>query len=160
MRSMTALVVGGLMVATMVGCGAADRSARSPNSGWGGGGSDQAVSGAKSAAEGPGGGTAAPAQPSTISAGTAGAPPPPPAASPTAEASLESRGSSSHWNAPEPPRDRPGLGTEWGETRESHIREVGFVRGEPDRPFAVAQLFYNDRQGIEALAAWAARGTT
>jgi len=154
MRSMTALVVGGLMVATMVGCGAADRSARSPNSGWGGGGSDQAVSGAKSAAEGPGGGTAAPAQPSTISAGTAGAPPPPPAASPTAEASLESRGSSSHWNAPEPPRDRPGLGTEWGETRESHIREVGFVRGEPDRPFAVAQLFYNDRQGIEALAAW------
>jgi hypothetical protein len=67
----------------------------------------------------------------------------------------ESRGSSSHWTAPEPaPKERPGLGTEWGESRESHIRVVSFLRGDPDRPFAVAQLFYNDRQGIEALAAW------
>jgi hypothetical protein len=53
-----------------------------------------------------------------------------------------------------PTRERPGLGTEWGETRESHIREVSFLRGEPDHPFAIAQLFYNDRQGVEALAAF------
>jgi hypothetical protein len=61
----------------------------------------------------------------------------------------------SHWSTPEPaPRDRPGLGTEWGESRESHIREVSFFRNDPDRPFAVADIFYNDRRGIEALAAW------
>jgi len=155
MRSMMALVVGGLMVAGLVGCGGAERSARSPSGSWTGGGSDQSFSGAKGGADVPGNG--ATATPSTVSAGPAGtagaAPPAPP---PAAEATLESRSSSSsHWNAPEPaPRDRPGLGTEWGETRESHIREVSFVRGEPDRPFAVAQLFYNDRQGIEALAAW------
>jgi hypothetical protein len=50
------------------------------------------------------------------------------------------------------PRERPGLGTEWGETRESHVRSVGFTRADADRPFAVAQLFYNDREGIAALA--------
>jgi hypothetical protein len=31
---------------------------------------------------------------------------------------------------------------------------VSFFRANPDHPFAVAQLFYNDRQGIEAMAAW------
>jgi hypothetical protein len=63
--------------------------------------------------------------------------------------------SGGHWSAPEPaPRDRPGLGTEWGESRESHIREVSFFRGDPERPFATAALFYNDRQGVEQLAAW------
>jgi hypothetical protein len=61
----------------------------------------------------------------------------------------------SHWKSPEPaPRDRPGLGTEWGETRESHIHEVSFFRATPDSPFATMGLFYNDRQGVEALAAW------
>jgi hypothetical protein len=31
---------------------------------------------------------------------------------------------------------------------------VSFFRDEPDQPFAVAQVFYNDRQGVEALAAY------
>jgi hypothetical protein len=31
---------------------------------------------------------------------------------------------------------------------------VSFFRGEPERPFATASLFYNDRQGVEQLAAW------
>jgi hypothetical protein len=47
------------------------------------------------------------------------------------------------------PTNRPGLGTEWGETRESHIHEVSFFRA-GDNPFSVAQLFYNDRRGVEA----------
>lgn len=87
----------------------------------------------------------------------AGGMPSPPAAPPLREtAEAESAPSSgSHWSAPEPkPRERPGLGTEWGETRESHVREVGFVRAEPDRPFAVAELHYDDRAGVEALASW------
>jgi hypothetical protein len=59
------------------------------------------------------------------------------------------------WSAQQPaPEDRPGLGTEWGETRESHIREVAFFRADPDRPFAVANLFYNDWHGVQALAAF------
>lgn len=59
------------------------------------------------------------------------------------------------WSAQQPaPEDRPGLGTEWGESRESHIREVAFFRAEPERPFAVADLFYNDWQGVQALAAF------
>jgi hypothetical protein len=57
--------------------------------------------------------------------------------------------------APEPsPAERPGLGTEWGETRDSPINEVSFLRSEPQRPFAVTQVFYNDREGVEAQAGY------
>jgi hypothetical protein len=56
---------------------------------------------------------------------------------------------------PEPsPAERPGLGTEWGETRDSPTSEVSFLRAEPGRPFAVSQVFYNDREGVEALAGY------
>jgi hypothetical protein len=65
-------------------------------------------------------------------------------------ASLEPRSRTSP--APEPRRDRPGLGTEWGETRDSRVHDVAFVRAETDRPFALASLFYNDRRGVDALA--------
>lgn len=144
------LVMGALAV-VMAGCGGGHdfgSPARSP-SGWGDGNSV--------------GGSAGPVQPSasptTVSGDfkSADAPPPPPAP-PAAEESarLESGPSGgSHWQTPVPePRERPGLGTEWGEQRESHIREVSFFRADPERPFATAQLFYNDRRGIEALAAW------
>jgi hypothetical protein len=59
------------------------------------------------------------------------------------------------WRAPEPePRERPGLATQWGETRESHVRDVDFLRADPERPFAIAQIFYNDSAGVRALAAY------
>ena len=48
---------------------------------------------------------------------------------------------------------RPGLGTEWGETRASHIDTVTFTRGDWDRPIATAKLFYNDEDGASALTA-------
>ena len=60
--------------------------------------------------------------------------------------------------APEPAR-RPGLGTEWGESRSSRVHDVTFVRAESDRPFAVAALHYNDRAGVVALAAYHADRT-
>ena len=47
--------------------------------------------------------------------------------------------------------ERPGLGTGWGETRESHVHEVSFDRS-GTTPFAVGMLHYNDRRGVEALA--------
>lgn len=49
------------------------------------------------------------------------------------------------------PESRPGLGTEWGETRRSRVHDVTFVR-DSSRPFAVAALHYNDRRGVDAMA--------
>ena len=49
------------------------------------------------------------------------------------------------------PESRPGLGTEWGETRRSRVHDVTFVR-DSSRPFAVATLHYNDRRGVDAMA--------
>ncbi|MCC6558089.1 MAG: hypothetical protein IT372_34510 [Polyangiaceae bacterium] len=53
--------------------------------------------------------------------------------------------------APEP-FDRPGLGTQWGETRMSSISTVSFLRATPDSPFGMASLFYNDEDGARAMA--------
>jgi len=47
---------------------------------------------------------------------------------------------------------RPGLGTVWGETRVSRIQHTTFHRADPETPFATASLFYNDRQGVKAMA--------
>jgi hypothetical protein len=53
------------------------------------------------------------------------------------------------------PTDRPGLGTEWGETRSSSITTVAFQRAEPTNPFGMASLFYNDEEGARAMASLA-----
>jgi hypothetical protein len=50
------------------------------------------------------------------------------------------------------PTDRPGLGTEWGETRSSSITTVAFQRAEPNNPFGMASLFYNDEEGARSMA--------
>ena len=147
MRAMTALALATTMAMATVGCGAADKAPAQTPADWGGGGTAS---------------DALPSQPVTAPPAAdapASSPPPPPvsAASPTTVQAegLESSARGSTWKSPEPaPRDRPGLGTEWGESRESHIREVSFSRNEPERPFAMASLFYNDRRGVEALAAW------
>lgn len=83
------------------------------------------------------------------------APPPPATESAPSAGSPGGAAQGDMWSAQQPaPENRPGLGTEWGETRESRIREVSFFRADPDRPFAVADLFYNDWQGVQALAAF------
>ena len=51
------------------------------------------------------------------------------------------------------PPDRPGLGTKWGETRHSTSIDTTFLRADRTRPLATAEIFYNDRSGIEAMAA-------
>jgi hypothetical protein len=154
MRAMQALMFGSL-VGVLAGCGAESdgRGRAETPRGWGGESAnrdDASPAGSVSVAEA----EAAPAQPSDSrsQAADSPAPPAPPGASASAESS--SRGGS-QWQTPEPsPRDRPGLGTEWGESRESHIRDVSFFRNEPERPFATAALFYNDSQGVQSLAAW------
>ncbi len=52
--------------------------------------------------------------------------------------------------APQP--SRPGLGTQWGETRHSAITSAPFVRADSKSPFASAAIFYNDAQGADAMA--------
>ncbi|HKQ70746.1 MAG TPA: hypothetical protein VJT73_15475 [Polyangiaceae bacterium] len=51
--------------------------------------------------------------------------------------------------------ERPGLGTEWGETRYSHVSHSSFDRADPARPTQVVSLFYNDREGARAMARYA-----
>ena len=53
---------------------------------------------------------------------------------------------------PDEPTDRPGLGTEWGETRFSKITTVPFIRADLTNPFATASFFYNDEQGARDMA--------
>lgn len=52
----------------------------------------------------------------------------------------------------EQPKSRPGLGTEWGETRTSRITTSPFVRADASQPVALASFNYNDAQGAKAMA--------
>lgn len=48
------------------------------------------------------------------------------------------------------PADRPGLGTKWGETRESRAGFVPFKRASSS-PIAAAAIYYNDADGVRAM---------
>jgi hypothetical protein len=47
---------------------------------------------------------------------------------------------------------RPGLGTSWGEARESRVSHTTFVRENRSTPFGVASFLYNDEAGVRAAA--------
>lgn len=49
------------------------------------------------------------------------------------------------------PSERPGLGTEFGERRGSRVTFTRFERENPTRPIAIAELRYNDYDGLTAL---------
>jgi hypothetical protein len=51
-----------------------------------------------------------------------------------------------------PAQERPGLGTKWGEDRRSVIGSVVFRRDKPARPIARAAIYYNDPEGVRAMA--------
>lgn len=51
----------------------------------------------------------------------------------------------------QPTRQRPGLGTKWGESRYSAVQFTRFVRNNASVPVAMAQLRYNDADGLRAL---------
>ncbi len=76
------------------------------------------------------------------------APSPAPAAE-GAGAASESRRASSAPADDSLSNDRPGLGTQFGEARESHVMEVAFVRADRG-PVAVSELRYDDRDGLLA----------
>ena len=52
---------------------------------------------------------------------------------------------------PRPRDDRPGLGTEWGQTRTSRVSDAPFERRTPGAPWSTTTLYYNDADGIAAM---------
>lgn len=48
-------------------------------------------------------------------------------------------------------RNRPGLGTEFGEAVSSHIQEVEFVRASASMPAVILGMRYNDHDGLVAM---------
>lgn len=48
-------------------------------------------------------------------------------------------------------KQRPGLGTEWGETRDSRVSSAHFERQDFERPLSTTSFFYNDESGVRAL---------
>lgn len=71
---------------------------------------------------------------------------------PMADMNAPSVASKSESQAAAAPEDRPGLGTQWGEQRNSSITSVPFERGDKANPFATAVLYYNDEEGAKAMA--------
>lgn len=47
--------------------------------------------------------------------------------------------------------ERPGLGTTWGEKRDSHVESTYFVRASRTRPISVSKTFYNNEEGAKAM---------
>ncbi len=109
------------------------------------------------AAIGCGGGSALQAPHSADTAGSPGSAASPPQAygSQSAEGAAPSEPSPAA-ESPDSDRaeaeSRPGLGTEWGENRESRVSSAPFFRQDSSNPFAVSKLFYNDRAGVQAMA--------
>jgi hypothetical protein len=81
-------------------------------------------------------------------------PPAPPAAAPPSESSAGGSDSIARAEPSTQPTERPGLGTQWGETRTSQIEDVTFDRADDDHPFAIAALHYDDLSGVAQLAAF------
>ena len=52
--------------------------------------------------------------------------------------------------------ERPGLGTEWGDSRTSHVTDAPFARRSFETPWASSTLYYNDADGIRSMTGGAA----
>jgi hypothetical protein len=74
--------------------------------------------------------------------------PPPAAAAPRSEAS---GAAADRAYDPTPEKHRPGLGTEWGETRDSRVSSAPFERQDWSNPLSVTSFFYNDEPGVRAM---------
>jgi len=72
------------------------------------------------------------------------------AGAPSAAPSPSPEAAERHASRKAAPQERPGLGTEFGEERESRVTEVAFERA-AGGPAAVLSLRYDDRPGLVAL---------
>ena len=94
-----------------------------------------------------------PAEQGAPAATAEAAPPPAPAAAD--RAARKGRGGQGERSAGPPspsPEQRPGLGTQWGETRSSHITTVPFVRADADTPLRDGEPLLQRR--ARARARW------
>src|SRR5947207_6150571 len=106
------LGLGGIALLALVGCGGEMRASKSS----------------------PGTAYDAP-PPAAYPAGQPGMAPP---AQAEASVSADKSASPRATESPAEPTNRPGLGTEWGETRFSHITQVAFIRADADQPLSTA----------------------
>lgn len=76
------------------------------------------------------------------------------AASMDASAEMEraAAGSTMPWNAP--PKERPGLGTGWGQRMKSEMGYTSFVRAASSPYGGPAVIYYNDKEGVNAMTGW------
>jgi hypothetical protein len=75
-----------------------------------------------------------------------------PAPAPPAASRSESAGAAAdRAYEPAPEKQRPGLGTEWGETRESRVSSAQFERQSFSTPLSVSSFQYNDEAGVRAM---------
>jgi len=70
-------------------------------------------------------------------------------AAPSASRS-EGKADESRSSAAKKPMDRPGLGTQFGEQHQSHVRQTTFIR-ESQSPSSTLEMRYNDRAGLRAI---------
>jgi hypothetical protein len=69
---------------------------------------------------------------------------------PSSEAEGAPTARSKGGRAAAPRAEEHRLGTEYGESRSSEVREVPFERADPGHPARVVVLYYDDAQGLEA----------
>ena len=119
-------------------------------SGWGrGGGSRHAE---EKASSGAAAGATAPSEAPTGGDPAAEAAPPSPATPSPSQPRFDDRPArDSEADAPARKESRPGLGTQWGEERYSAVDYTRFERANATVPTAVAELRYNDAEGLRAL---------
>jgi hypothetical protein len=108
------------------------------------------AAGSSHATAAPGADPAAPA-PSTAPAEKSGATGGQPADRTARTESDRSRAGDELCCGPAPKKSRPGLGTEWGEERFSAVDFTTFERANKSVPTAMAELRYNDAEGLRAL---------
>ena len=56
------------------------------------------------------------------------------------------------WSTPAP--GRPGLATGWGSSRRSDLTYTGFQRASSKPYGGASAIYYNDKEGIEAMTSW------
>jgi hypothetical protein len=74
----------------------------------------------------------------------------PAAPAPVSQSQSSAEAGSAYEPTPAPQDDRPGLGTEWGETRQSRVSSAPFERADGARPLSTTSFFYNDESGVRA----------
>jgi hypothetical protein len=79
------------------------------------------------------------------------------AQAPGAPAGAATEGEDQAYESGAAPETRPGLGTTWGEDRSSRVTQTPFDRQTPSSPFAVATVYYNDNEGVTAMASQSSR---